>query len=85
MRNALNEVLRDWYVEDCRSGIERWNKKIAQHGIDFRFTLPDRKFNRQIGVFSGPALRSVRPADRRRGVAAPPRRVAAVGRPTRRT
>src|SRR5918993_3907101 len=53
MRNALNEVLRDWYVEDCRSGIERWNKKIAAHGIDFRFGLPDRRFNRQIGVFSG--------------------------------
>ena len=53
MRNALNEVLRDWYVEDCRSGIDRWNKKIESHGIDFRFTLPDRKFNRQIGIFSG--------------------------------
>ena len=53
MRNALNEVLRDWYVEDCRSGLERWNRKIASHGIDFRFTLPDRKFNRHIGVFSG--------------------------------
>jgi benzoyl-CoA 2,3-dioxygenase component B len=53
MRNALNEVLRDWYVEDCRSGIERWNKKIDSHGIDFRFSLPDRKFNRYIGVFAG--------------------------------
>jgi benzoyl-CoA 2,3-dioxygenase component B len=53
MRNALNEVLRDWYVEDCRSGIERWNKKIASHGIGFRFELPDRKFHRDIGVFKG--------------------------------
>jgi benzoyl-CoA 2,3-dioxygenase component B len=53
MRNALNEVLRDWYVEDCRSGVERWNKRIAAHGIDFRFTLPDRRFNRQIGVYAG--------------------------------
>jgi benzoyl-CoA 2,3-epoxidase subunit B len=53
LRNALNEVLRDWYVEDCRSGVERWNKKIAGHGIDFRFELPDRRFHRQIGVFSG--------------------------------
>jgi benzoyl-CoA 2,3-dioxygenase component B len=53
MRNALNEVLRDWYVEDCRSGLERWNKKIAAHGIEFRFTLPDRRFNRHIGVFAG--------------------------------
>jgi len=53
MRNALNEVLRDWYVDDCRSGIDRWNKKIAAHGIDFQFTLPDRRFNRNIGVFAG--------------------------------
>jgi benzoyl-CoA 2,3-dioxygenase component B len=53
MRNALNEVLRDWYVEDCRSGLERWNKKIASYGIDFQFYLPDRKFNRHIGIFSG--------------------------------
>src|SRR3989454_12674431 len=53
MRNARNEVLRDWYVEDCRNGIERWNKKVQSHGIDFEFYLPDRKFNRQIGVFAG--------------------------------
>src|SRR5687767_7491007 len=53
MRNALNEVLRDWYVEDCRSGIDRWNKRIEAHGIDFEFYLPDRKFNRNIGIFSG--------------------------------
>ena len=53
MRNALNEVLRDWYVEDCRSGLDRWNKKLAAHGIDFEFYLPDRKFNRNIGIFSG--------------------------------
>jgi benzoyl-CoA 2,3-epoxidase subunit B len=53
MRNALNEVLRDWYVDDCRHGLERWNKKLAAHGIDFRFSLPDRKFNRHIGVYAG--------------------------------
>ena len=53
MRNALNEVLRDWYVDDCRSGIDRWNRKIAAHGIDYELTLPDRRFNRQIGVFAG--------------------------------
>jgi benzoyl-CoA 2,3-epoxidase subunit B len=52
MRNALNEVLRDWYVDDCRSGIDRWNRRLEQHGVDFRFALPDRKFNRHIGVFA---------------------------------
>jgi benzoyl-CoA 2,3-dioxygenase component B len=53
LRNALNEVLRDWYEQDCRHGLDRWNKKIASYGIDFRFELPDRKFHRHIGVFSG--------------------------------
>ncbi|MBM3820313.1 MAG: benzoyl-CoA 2,3-epoxidase subunit BoxB [Acidimicrobiia bacterium] len=53
MRNALNEVLRDWYQQDCLHGVERWNKKIAGHGIDFRFVLPDRKFHRHIGVYAG--------------------------------
>ena len=52
MRNALNEVLRDWYVEDCRSGIDRWNKKLEASGVDFRLSLPDRRFNRRIGVFA---------------------------------
>ena len=52
LRNALNEVLRDWYEQDCRHGVDRWNRKIASYGIDFRFSLPDRKFHRHIGVFS---------------------------------
>jgi benzoyl-CoA 2,3-dioxygenase component B len=36
---------------------------MAAHGIDFRFSLPDRKFHRHIGVFAGqhfdPAGRSI--------------------------
>jgi benzoyl-CoA 2,3-dioxygenase component B len=53
MRNALNEVLRDWYVADCRKGLDRWNARLASHGIDFRFSLPDRRFNRRIGAYAG--------------------------------
>lgn len=53
LRNALNEVLRDWYEGDCRHGVDRWNRKIASYGIDFQFALPDRKFHRHIGVFAG--------------------------------
>ena len=52
MRNAMNEVLRDWYVGDCEAGIERWNRILDRHGISDRLRLPDRKFNRGIGVFS---------------------------------
>ena len=32
MRNAMNEVLRDWYVGDCAAGVERWNRILEQHG-----------------------------------------------------
>jgi benzoyl-CoA 2,3-dioxygenase component B len=51
LRNAMNEVLRDWYVGDCAAGVERWNRILERHGITDRLYLPDRKFNRRIGMF----------------------------------
>ncbi len=53
MRNAMNEVLRDWYVGDCQAGVDRWNKILERHGLSDRLRLPDRKFNRGIGQFAG--------------------------------
>lgn len=53
MRNAMNEVLRDWYVDDCQAGVTRWNKILERHGLSDRLRLPDRKFNRGIGQFAG--------------------------------
>jgi benzoyl-CoA 2,3-dioxygenase component B len=53
MRNAMNEVLRDWYVGDCQAGVDRWNKILDRHGLSDRLRLPDRKFNRGIGQFTG--------------------------------
>jgi benzoyl-CoA 2,3-dioxygenase component B len=53
MRNAMNEVLRDWYVGDCEAGVVRWNKIMERHGLSDRLRLPDRKFNRGIGQFVG--------------------------------
>jgi benzoyl-CoA 2,3-dioxygenase component B len=52
MRQAMNEVLRDWYVGDCQAGVDRWNKILERHGMSDRLSLPDRKFNREIGMFS---------------------------------
>ena len=52
MRSAMNEVLRDWYVGDCEAGVARWNKIFERHGMSERLRLPDRKFNRGIGMFS---------------------------------
>ena len=53
MRNAMNEVLRDWYVGDCSAGVERWNRIFEKYCISERLRLPDRKFNRGIGMYSG--------------------------------
>ncbi len=52
MRNAMNEVLRDAYVEDCQRGVDKWNRTIASHGIDFQLTLPSRRFHRHIGIYA---------------------------------
>ncbi|HET9596886.1 MAG TPA: benzoyl-CoA 2,3-epoxidase subunit BoxB [Anaeromyxobacteraceae bacterium] len=53
LRNAMNEVLRDAYVEDCQRGVDKWNRAIAAHGIPFRLALPSRRFHRAIGVHAG--------------------------------
>lgn len=53
LRNAMNEVLRDAYIEDSQKGLDRWNKVLEERGIGARLKLPDRKFHRAIGVFSG--------------------------------
>ncbi len=52
MRNAMNEVLRDAYVDDCQRGVDKWNRFIAAHGIPFELTLPSRRFHRQIGIYA---------------------------------
>ncbi|MGH9461801.1 MAG: benzoyl-CoA 2,3-epoxidase subunit BoxB, partial [Vicinamibacteria bacterium] len=53
LRNAMNEVLRDAYLEDCQKGVDRWNRILEQHGLPDRLSLPHRRFNRQIGAFAG--------------------------------
>jgi benzoyl-CoA 2,3-dioxygenase component B len=50
--NALNARLRDDFMEDCLGGIIRWNRVLADHGIDFEIRLPHVAFNRAIGEFS---------------------------------
>ena len=53
MRNAMNEVLRDAYIQDNLKGIDYWNRECEKAGIGFRFTLPDRHFHRSVGEFAG--------------------------------
>ena len=53
MLNALNEVLRDDFVDDSVGGVGRWNKRIEKAGVDYRLVLPHKAFNRRIGTLSG--------------------------------
>jgi benzoyl-CoA 2,3-dioxygenase component B len=51
--SALNMRLRDDYVADAASGVERWwNRIIARAGFDYRLKLPHVAFNRRIGEFA---------------------------------
>ncbi len=52
LRNAMNEVLRDEYVEDCQRGIDRWNKRLAEAGVAARLRLPSKRFYRHIGLYA---------------------------------
>ncbi len=51
LRNAMNEVLRDSYIDDCQRGVDRWNKILDKYEVDFKFTLPHRRFHRHIGAY----------------------------------
>jgi len=52
LRNAMNEVLRDAYVEDCQRGVDKWNRFIAAHDVKFELKLPSRRFHRHIGIYA---------------------------------
>ena len=49
-REALNERARAQFWEECSKTVERVN---AVNGSDVKLTMPDIKFNRHIGEFSG--------------------------------
>lgn len=50
---ASNERLRADFTKDSQRGVDRFNKVIREHGIDFALTLPHEAFNRGIGAFVG--------------------------------
>ena len=53
LRNAINEVLRDEYVADCERAVRKWNRTLAAEGVTYELSLPDRKFNRSMGIYAG--------------------------------
>ncbi len=51
-RALVNQDLRKGYSDDCEKGVRRWNRVLADHGIDFEFALPHHGFHRDVGAFA---------------------------------
>ncbi|MGH8262929.1 MAG: benzoyl-CoA 2,3-epoxidase subunit BoxB [Steroidobacterales bacterium] len=51
--NALNERLRDDFIEDTIAGVDAWNKAIQKLGVEFALKVPHKAFNRRIGALAG--------------------------------
>jgi benzoyl-CoA 2,3-epoxidase subunit B len=50
---GLNTDLRREYIADCQSGVKRWNRILADAGLESRLKLPHAAFNRKVGAFAG--------------------------------
>ncbi|MGH7899667.1 MAG: benzoyl-CoA 2,3-epoxidase subunit BoxB [Candidatus Binatia bacterium] len=50
-RLAVNLAVRNAYVEDCQAALDKWNKVVADLGVEFR--LPSHRFHRGVGAFAG--------------------------------
>ena len=40
LRNAMNEVLRDAYIDDNQRGVDRWNRMIREAGVNYTIIVP---------------------------------------------
>ena len=52
MRNAMNELLREEYMEDCVRVVKAWNRTLEQMDCPTRITLPNNRFHRRQGIYS---------------------------------
>lgn len=52
LRRAMNALLLDAYIADCKRICNRWNRDLERLEVEFRVTLPDHKFNRNQGVYA---------------------------------
>jgi benzoyl-CoA 2,3-epoxidase subunit B len=50
---GLNQDLRTEYIADCRNGLNRWNRILADAHLPQRLALPHVGFNRRVGAFAG--------------------------------
>ena len=51
-RNAINEVLRDEYIDDVQRALRKWNRTLEKLELETRITLPSRRFHRHQGLYA---------------------------------
>ena len=51
-RNAINEVLRDEYIDDCQRALRKWNRTLEKSGLGIQLSLPSRRFHRHQGIYA---------------------------------
>jgi benzoyl-CoA 2,3-dioxygenase component B len=49
-RLAVNLEVRNAYTEDCQAAVDKWNRLVADLGVEFR--LPSPRFHRGVGTFA---------------------------------
>ena len=52
LRNAMNELLREEYAQDCGRVIKAWNRALQEEGSDVEIRLPHPRFFRRQGIYS---------------------------------
>ncbi len=52
MRRAMNACLLDDFITDLHRGLKRWNKVLEETGVSERLTLPNKRFNRNVGIYA---------------------------------
>jgi len=56
LRNAMNELLREEYIKDCKRVLKSWNRSLEKAGSSFRITLPHHRFHRRQGIYKNHAF-----------------------------
>ncbi|MEM7204935.1 MAG: benzoyl-CoA 2,3-epoxidase subunit BoxB [Planctomycetota bacterium] len=52
LRRAMNALLLDAYVADCKRIVDRWNRDLKRLGVDAKVSLPSQRFNRRQGIYA---------------------------------
>ncbi len=52
LRRAMNGLLLDAYIADCKRIVSRWNRDLERLGVKETIELPSKRFHRHQGVYA---------------------------------